>query len=69
MHTLSFPAPKRESVLTENGYCTQPWSLDGVLSTIRGGGWFSPDSSAHDFQNNVRPFALDAQAIFQELSA
>jgi len=68
-HILSFPAPRREPVKTENGWCTVPWTPDGVLSTIRGGGWFSPDHALHDFEEGVRQFALEAQTIMQEFMA
>jgi hypothetical protein len=67
MQILSYPAPRREPVRTDNGWCTQPWTPDGVLSTIRGGGWFSCESGAHDFEAGVQQFALNAQEVFAEL--
>lgn len=66
-HILTFPAPRRESVRTENGWCTRPWTIGGVLLTLKGGGWFHPVQGLHDFGPGVASFAYDAQQIYADL--
>ena len=62
--TLKYQAPRREPVKTERGWSSKPWSTEGVLQTVRGGGWFGSD---HDFESGVYGFALDASAVMLEL--
>lgn len=47
-------------------YATQPWTLAGVLSTIRAGGQFG-GSGNHDFAPGVAEFAGDARIVWSEL--
>ena len=58
IHRLKYPAPRREPVKTENGWASKPWSPEGVLSTVRGGGHFSGE---HDFESDTAKFAADAE--------
>ena len=64
VHQLKYPAPRREPVKTENGWASKPWSPEGVLSTIRGGGWFGSD---HDFEEGCASFAHDASYVMKEI--
>lgn len=37
---LTFPAPHRECFTTQTGFVSRPWTMEGVLTVIAGGGWF-----------------------------
>jgi hypothetical protein len=61
---LSYPALRREPVGTANGWYSIPWTADGVLRTLRGGGWFGPDTQ---FAPGVAGFAKDAASAIDFL--
>lgn len=65
-HQLKYPAPRREPVKTDRGWASKPWSPDGILLTVRGGGWFGSD---HDFELGAYSFAMDAHAVMLELQS
>ena len=48
---LKFPAPRRCSEVTDNGYFTRPYTVADVQLTKLGGGWFIPHY--HDFANSA----------------
>ena len=64
IHQLRYPAPRREPVKTAAGWCSKPWSPEGILKTVRGGGWFGLD---HDFEYGAQPFAFDCMLAMEVL--
>jgi hypothetical protein len=50
MHNLTYPAPRRFSEQTLNGYVLIPYDVNAVKLTLAGGGWFLK-GGYHSFLN------------------
>jgi len=64
---LTYRAPSRETVRTENGFASCRWTLSGVISAVLDGAWFG-DEGQHDFETGIGAFAREAQSVMDELS-
>lgn len=62
---LKYPAPRREYAPTGNGlWASKPWGVEGILSTVQGGGWFGSD---HEFESGCAEFAQQTMRVWKEL--
>jgi len=62
---ISYPAPHRQPVLTPNGWRSIPWTMEGILETVKAGGWFSPIPTRHEFETACAPFAQEAMLVME----
>lgn len=50
---LTYPAPRKCSDRTENGFCTHPWTKDDVNYAMSAGAWFQKGSHIFDSQSTA----------------